>query len=229
MSRWWRAYDEAVDDPKLILLGDKAHRAWFNLMCIASLHEGVLPDIKIVAVKLRLSPQRAAAAITELVRAGLFDQREDGRFEPHNWNGRQYKSDVTDQNKNRKRTLSGRQADADQGGYSEEFEAKFWQPYPRSPTMSKSEAWRAWLKLTRSSARHPAKPSSPTGGFSRRNRISKRSTHAASSRNSDLRDSSAVPQPPIRHPEQPRMSTVPFPRHGIPGYYALADLPQRSR
>lgn len=32
--------------------------------------------------------------------------------------------------------------------YSEEFEAKFWQPYPRSPTMSKSEAWKAWLKLT---------------------------------------------------------------------------------
>jgi len=96
VSRWWRAYDEAVDDPKLILLGDKAHRAWFNLMCVASLHEGVLPDIKIVAVKLRLPPQRAAAALAELVAAGLFDRREDGRFEPHNWNGRQYKSDVTD-------------------------------------------------------------------------------------------------------------------------------------
>lgn len=32
--------------------------------------------------------------------------------------------------------------------YSDEFEAKFWQPYPRTPTMSKSEAWKAWLKLT---------------------------------------------------------------------------------
>lgn len=32
--------------------------------------------------------------------------------------------------------------------YSEEFEAKFWQPYPRTPTMSKSEAWKAWMKLT---------------------------------------------------------------------------------
>lgn len=31
--------------------------------------------------------------------------------------------------------------------YSEEFEQKFWQPYPRSPTMSKSEAWKAWMKL----------------------------------------------------------------------------------
>jgi hypothetical protein len=96
MSRWWRAYDEAVDDPKLILLGDKAHRAWFCLMCVASANGGVLPDIKIVAVKLRTTPQRAAAALAELVQAGLFDQREDSKFEPHNWSARQYKSDVTD-------------------------------------------------------------------------------------------------------------------------------------
>ncbi len=51
MSRWWRAYDEAVDDPKLIMLGDKTHRAWFNLMCVASLNGGVLPDIKVVAAR----------------------------------------------------------------------------------------------------------------------------------------------------------------------------------
>lgn len=31
--------------------------------------------------------------------------------------------------------------------YSDEFEAKFWQPYPRSPTMAKKEAWREWMKL----------------------------------------------------------------------------------
>lgn len=32
--------------------------------------------------------------------------------------------------------------------YSEEFEKQFWEPYPRSPTMSKAEAWKAWQKLT---------------------------------------------------------------------------------
>jgi len=31
--------------------------------------------------------------------------------------------------------------------YSEEFETKFWSPYPRSPTMAKKEAWREWQKL----------------------------------------------------------------------------------
>jgi hypothetical protein len=31
--------------------------------------------------------------------------------------------------------------------YSDEFETKFWVPYPRSPTMAKKEAWREWMKL----------------------------------------------------------------------------------
>jgi hypothetical protein len=30
--------------------------------------------------------------------------------------------------------------------YSAEFEEKFWKPYPRTPTMSKLEAWKAWEK-----------------------------------------------------------------------------------
>jgi len=30
--------------------------------------------------------------------------------------------------------------------YSTEFEARFWQPYPRTPNMSKLEAWKAWEK-----------------------------------------------------------------------------------
>jgi hypothetical protein len=32
--------------------------------------------------------------------------------------------------------------------YSEEFEQKFWNPYPRSPTMAKTVAWKSWLKLS---------------------------------------------------------------------------------
>jgi hypothetical protein len=95
MNHWWRAYNEAVDDPKLILLSDKAHRAWFNLMCVASANAGILPEIKFIAVKLRITPQQASSIIAELVQADLVDRRDDGHFEPHNWNGRQYKSDVS--------------------------------------------------------------------------------------------------------------------------------------
>ena len=95
MSRWWRAYDDAASDPKLGLLSDELHRAWFNLMCIASANDGEFPPIKQIAYTLRVKPERAAAIMAELHSAGLLDKTEAG-FAPHNWNKRQYKADVTD-------------------------------------------------------------------------------------------------------------------------------------
>ena len=95
MSRWWRAYDEAATDPKLGLLSDELHRAWFNLMCIASANNGEFPPIKQIAYTLRVKPERAAAILAELHSAGLLDKTDDG-FAPHNWKKRQYKADVTD-------------------------------------------------------------------------------------------------------------------------------------
>ena len=95
MSRWWRAYDEAASDPKLGLLSDELHRAWFNLMCIASSNAGEFPPIKQIAYTLRVKPERAAAIMAELHGAGLLDKTDTG-FAPHNWNKRQYKAYVTD-------------------------------------------------------------------------------------------------------------------------------------
>ena len=95
MSRWWRAYDDAASDPKLGLLSDELHRAWFNLMCIASANDGNFPPIKQIAYTLRVKPERAVAIMAELHGAGLLDKTETG-FAPHNWNKRQYKADVTD-------------------------------------------------------------------------------------------------------------------------------------
>lgn len=95
MSRWWRAYDEAASDPKLGLLSDELHRAWFNLMCIASANDGAFPPLKQIAYTLRVKPERAAAILAELHTHGLLDKTDDG-FAPHNWNGRQYKTDSTD-------------------------------------------------------------------------------------------------------------------------------------
>lgn len=92
MSHWWRAHDEAVDDPKLIMLSDKQHRGWFNLMCLASAHGGILPDIKVVAVKLRMTPAKAEMLLHDLMEAGLVDKTEAG-LKPHNWAERQYQSD----------------------------------------------------------------------------------------------------------------------------------------
>lgn len=93
MSRWWRAYDEAVDDPKLILLTDHQHRAWFNLCCIASQSGGALPTVAVIAVKLRVKPDRAKHVVAEMVALGLVDHN-GGKFEMHNWSGRQFKNDT---------------------------------------------------------------------------------------------------------------------------------------
>lgn len=95
-NHWWRAYDEAVDDPKLQRLGPKLGWAWFNLMCITSANGGTLPAIGDIAFKLRTSEQQAAATVAALAAAGLFVKTNDGHYAPHNWDGRQYKTDKSD-------------------------------------------------------------------------------------------------------------------------------------
>ncbi|MBR0868916.1 hypothetical protein JQ633_00990 [Bradyrhizobium tropiciagri] len=83
-----------MNDPKLQLISDSLFRAWFNLMCIASAHDGILPPLKDIAFTLRIAPTKAAQVLAQLHGAGLLDKTETG-FTPHNWNGRQYKSDVS--------------------------------------------------------------------------------------------------------------------------------------
>lgn len=94
MNHWWRAYNEAVNDPKLQLISDSLFRAWFNLMCIASANEGALPAVSSLAFTLRMKPEKVLQILTQLHGVGLLDKTETG-FTPHNWKGRQYKSDVS--------------------------------------------------------------------------------------------------------------------------------------
>ena len=94
MNRWWRAYDSAKDDPKLLLLPTDALRwQWFVLMCVASQHEGVLPSLDICALGLRMPVNKTALVVATLHKAGLLDMTPGGYFEPHNWKGRQFQSD----------------------------------------------------------------------------------------------------------------------------------------
>lgn len=106
MSRWWRAYDDSVDHSKLLLLSDRGHRAWFNLCCLASANGGTLPEMKVMALKLRMSPAKVMVAISELKQAGLIDEEETG-MRPHNWDARQFKSDVSTERVKRFRKRSG--------------------------------------------------------------------------------------------------------------------------
>lgn len=92
MSRWFRFYEGALDDPKVQRLAPELFKAWVNILCIASRGDGILPPIEDIAFALRLPEARASAYIKSLQMHGLLDEAEDG-YTPHNWNGRQHKSD----------------------------------------------------------------------------------------------------------------------------------------
>ena len=97
-ARWFRVYEDLVDDPKVQRLPDRLFKALINLWCLASANDGVIPDLETIAFKLRIKPQKAHELLVEFRRAGLIDDDEGGSgiVRPHNWQGRQVRSDVTD-------------------------------------------------------------------------------------------------------------------------------------
>lgn len=95
MSRWFRFYDDAINDPKILKLSDKAHRVWIGMLCLASKNEGKLPPFDDMVILLRMKPEKLQAELEVLIAAGLLDH-DDAGIEPHNWNGRQYKTDGAD-------------------------------------------------------------------------------------------------------------------------------------
>jgi hypothetical protein len=92
--RWLRLYDDTINDPKILKLPEATRWHWIAMLCIASKNDGVLPALDDVSIQLRVTAAKATEIIAALVKAGLLDKTETG-FSPHNWNGRQYKSDVS--------------------------------------------------------------------------------------------------------------------------------------
>jgi hypothetical protein len=94
MARWFRVYDDVVDDPKVQRLPLALFKLWVNTLCIASRNGGKLPTFEDMAFSLRVTEQGARDGVTALVQAGLLD-REGDVIVPHNWSARQFKSDVS--------------------------------------------------------------------------------------------------------------------------------------
>lgn len=97
MSRWFRFYDDALNDPKVQRLPADLFKAWVNLLCLASKNGGEIPSLADAGFALRLSESKAGAIVADLALRGLFDPVEGGYFSPHNWGCRQYKSDVSNE------------------------------------------------------------------------------------------------------------------------------------
>jgi len=110
VSRWFRYYDDALNDPKVQSLRGDLFKAWVNLLCVASKHGGAIPSVADAAFGLRLTEAKAAAVVAELAAARLFDRVEGGYVAPHNWSKRQFKSDASN-----KRVRAFRQREKQQG------------------------------------------------------------------------------------------------------------------
>jgi hypothetical protein len=93
-GRWFRFYDETLNDPKALKLSDKTYRIWVGILCIASKNDGALPPFEDMAIMLRMKPAKLQPELEKLIAAELIDHDDDG-LRPHNWNTRQYKSDVS--------------------------------------------------------------------------------------------------------------------------------------
>jgi hypothetical protein len=92
VSRWFRYYDSALDDPKVQRLPAELFKVWVNLLCVASRHDGRLPSVPDLAFALRMTDEAVDRMLRALIERGLLDRDGDG-LAPHNWNGRQHKSD----------------------------------------------------------------------------------------------------------------------------------------
>jgi len=109
-ERWLRLYAGVVHDPKMQRLPAETFRCLINIWCIASEHQGDIPAIDALAFILRKPVTRVKAMVDELRQAGLLE--DDGNnIRPHNWDGRQFQSDVSTsrvkQHRNRRKAVSG--------------------------------------------------------------------------------------------------------------------------
>jgi hypothetical protein len=95
LKPWFRFYTGVVDDPKAQMLAPEMFKHWVNVLCIAAQHDGELPAIAVTAFTLRMTEAKAAGILAKLHALDLLDMTEKS-FKPHNWDGRQYKTDLSD-------------------------------------------------------------------------------------------------------------------------------------
>lgn len=99
MTRWFRMYDELLDDPKVQKLPAHDFRGWVNLLCLASRNDGRLPPVSDIAFALRETQDAVSTLLERLLDGGLIERRSGGadgaHYAPYRWDERQYKSDTS--------------------------------------------------------------------------------------------------------------------------------------
>ena len=94
MGGWLRLYNDVIDDPKVQQLSGEQFKAWINLLCLASKHNGEIPPLKDVAFRLRMDIDHVESLIEKLVSEGLLEYSPKTKIlSPYNWQNRQPKRD----------------------------------------------------------------------------------------------------------------------------------------
>jgi hypothetical protein len=99
VSRWFRMYDELLDDPKVQMLPAADFKSWVNLLCLASRNDGRFPNVSAIAFALRETEDAVSTLLERLLSGGLIERRSGGadgaHYAPYKWDERQYKSDTS--------------------------------------------------------------------------------------------------------------------------------------
>lgn len=163
--RWFRFYDDALNDPKVQRLSGDDFKSWVNILCLASKHGGSVPPLADTAFVLRMPEPQVAKVIGRLAAQGLLDD-VDGEYRPHNWAARQYASDQSNQRVKKLRnggvtvnvTPPETEADSEpepetekksgaKRAYPNDF-LEFWEKYPTDKNMAKKTAHDVWKTLS---------------------------------------------------------------------------------
>jgi hypothetical protein len=93
--KWFRMFDEAMDDPKLNMLTSDQFRFWFKLVCLANRQKerGTLPPDDEIPLILHLRRDAYGKMISALEARNLFVRTPSGRLKPTGWDERQRDSD----------------------------------------------------------------------------------------------------------------------------------------
>lgn len=93
-GRWFRVYEDLINDPKFLKLSWSFRGKLVGLWCISSGNAGRLPDVSEISLRLRCSAEEVESLLLKVQEVGLFDS-VDNKLQPHNWKSRQYRNDIS--------------------------------------------------------------------------------------------------------------------------------------
>ncbi len=97
MAGWFRAYSEALNDPKIQKLSLEAFKAWHNALYLAAQNDsrdGNIGTLDDVSFAFRETKSSVSSAFHQLLQVGLIETVGE-TFRIKSWSKRQYKSDTS--------------------------------------------------------------------------------------------------------------------------------------